>query len=56
MGPKICPSGPFIMKSGKKAQTIMAVEKNKARSTSPQARRMRSLSGNSEYSPELMWR
>jgi hypothetical protein len=33
MGPKICPSTPCMVKSGMKAATVMATEKNTERST-----------------------
>ena len=56
IGPKIWPSGPFMVNNGNRAQTMMIVEKNRLRSTSPEARMMRSLSGSSEFSPELTWR
>ena len=43
MGPKIRPSGPAMVNSGRKAQTMMAVENNRLRSISPRPARMRSL-------------
>ena len=42
MGPKICPSGPAMVNSGRKAQTMIAVEKNRLRWISPDARMIRS--------------
>jgi len=56
IGPKIWPSGPCMVKRGTKAQTIIAVVKKRARSTSRDAFRIRSLSDNSAYSPEERWR
>jgi len=56
MGPKIWPSGPCMVNSGMKAHTMIAVEKNKGRSTSWHARMIRSFKGSSAYSPELRCR
>ena len=41
MGPKICPSGPAMVNSGRNAHTMMAVENARLRCTSPEARRIR---------------
>jgi len=53
MGPKICPSGPFIVNKGSMAQIMIMVENNKLRCTSCEARMIRSRRGISEFSPEL---
>ncbi len=56
IGPNNCPSGPCMVNSGMKAQTMMSVENNSARVISPEASRMRSLMGRSACSPLARWR
>ena len=45
IGPKIWPSGPVMVKRGKRAQTMMSVAKNRLLVTSPHAARIRSRVG-----------
>ena len=45
IGPNSAPSGPVIENSGMKAQTMIMVEKNSARSISVEASMIRSISG-----------
>ena len=51
IGPKSAPSGPVMEKSGMNAQTMIVVEKNKARSISFEASMIRSMSGRLRSTP-----
>ena len=57
IGPKRAPSGPVMAKSGRKAQTMIIVEKKSARSISCEASAIRSISGRLRSTPwAVMWR
>ena len=53
IGPNSAPSGPVIENSGMNAQTMIVVEKNRARSISFDASMIRSISGRERSAP---WR
>ena len=53
----MAPAGPLIEKSGRKAQTMIMVEKRSGLSTSCDASAIRSMSGRLRSAPcSVMWR
>ena len=57
IGPNRAPSGPDMAKSGRKAQTMIVVEKKRGRSISCEASAIRSISGLDRSAPrEVTWR
>ena len=57
IGPNSAPSGPVIANRGMKAQTMIVVEKNRARSISCDASAIRSISGlDRSACGAVMWR